>query len=613
MKRAGFCLALLLLSAAAATAQTPQQKPPSDDKELSDLMNILEQETDVATKTRLNSDYVPGIVTVLEGEQLEAMGVGTAAEALGMVPGMQAVFDNAGSPSVVVRGIDFPFNSGNIQILINSVPLTRADAGISASSLLLPIEQIERIEVIRGPGSVVYGDFAFMGLVNIVTRKEGQRLYGRGDIRRRSLGGMATGKSESMTWMANVSHEASGNAAVQLSRAHDDRTFGIVTLEGHGFSLLAQEVDRTFEPSGAGPHFGETSWVVDGRYGRDLAPKVHAEANVAYLKSDLDNTASNLQGDQSRFGLSFAVDRWQRQSWLVGADYSISSIDRATHVNPPPPGLPPGPPQTLAVGVDRRITGFVIQDRVDVTPKLSITLGARHDSYSDLQSRTTPRAAVVLRATDRHIFKAQYSEGFRPPTFFERYQPPAPGVHARYPFEVNATTELNYIYRSAGRVGRATVFRTVISDMLRPGGVTVPGEAHANGFELEWSQQVLPRLKVDANASHVTTRDPRSANLSDPIAAGWLANLGLYYQPLHNTVFGARLDHVGDRRGGSGYDLVDVTLSRRDLFSRGLGVRIGIKDFFDEHPTYLMSRPNAAPVASIFPGRSLWIQFSWNH
>jgi outer membrane receptor protein involved in Fe transport len=262
--------------------------------------------------------------------------------------------------------------------------------------------------------------------------------------------------------------------------------------------------------------------------------------------------------------------------------------------------------------VERRITGLTLQDRIDVTPKVSVTLGARRDSYSDLQSRTTPRAAVVWRATDRHILKAQYSEGFRPPTFFERYEPSLPGVVPRYPFEVNATTELNYIFRSAGRVGRATLFRTVITDMLRPGGVTVPGEAHANGFELEWSQQATSRIKVDANASHVTTRDPRNGNLSDPVAAGWLGNLAVYYQPLRNTFIGGRLSHVGDRRGGAGYDLADFTLSRRDLFGRGLGARVGVKDAFNDHPTYLTSRPNGlTPVVSLFPGRSFWMQFSW--
>src|SRR5206468_566020 len=161
---------------------------------------------------------------------------------------------------------------------------------------------------------------------------------------------------------------------------------------------------------------------------------------------------------------------------------SNSTIDQAFHASPPPPGQPPTPAVLLASNVDRKITGVMLQDRIDVSDKVSVTLGARRDSYSDLQSRTTPRLSVVWRASDRHIFKAQYAEGFRPPTFFELYETPPPGSVPRYYFEANATTELNYVYRAPGRVARATLFHEVISNMIRPGGFITDPNARANGF-----------------------------------------------------------------------------------------------------------------------------------
>src|ERR1700756_1134748 len=177
MKKSAVAAALLLTLPLFGADADQQQK--GEEKELADLLSIVRQETDVATKTRMNSDYVPGIVTVLEGDDLEALGVATAGEALGLVPGMVPQLDDRASESVIVRGLDFPFNNGNILILVNSIPLSRQDAGINSSALSMPVEQIERIEVIRGPGSVLYGDYAFMGLVNIVTRKEGTRLFTR--------------------------------------------------------------------------------------------------------------------------------------------------------------------------------------------------------------------------------------------------------------------------------------------------------------------------------------------------------------------------------------------------------------------------------------------------
>jgi iron complex outermembrane receptor protein len=266
----------------------------------------------------------------------------------------------------------------------------------------------------------------------------------------------------------------------------------------------------------------------------------------------------------------------------------------------------------LAANVDRRITGITLQDRIDVRDNVSVTIGARHDTYSDLQSRTTPRLSIVWRASDRHILKAQYAEGFRPPTFFELYQPPPPNTTPRYPFEVNATTELNYIFRTAGRVARATVFRSVISDIIRPGGFVTPGQARATGFELEGTQQLGSRLKLDVNVSHVTTHDPRSTAGPDVVAAGWLANAGLYYEPLRDTFVGLRVNHVGDRYAAAGYDVADLTLARQDIVTRGLTVRAGVKNALNDHPVYIQLRPNGVTDLAIFPGRSVWLQLSFS-
>src|SRR5947209_8179722 len=127
--------AALLVALPLFAIDADQQQQKGEEKELDDLLSIVKQETDVATKTRMNSDYVPGIVTVLEGDELEALGVTTVGEALGLVPGMNFVRDDRSTPLMIVRGLDFPFNSGNIQILVNSIPITRSDSGINTAAL----------------------------------------------------------------------------------------------------------------------------------------------------------------------------------------------------------------------------------------------------------------------------------------------------------------------------------------------------------------------------------------------------------------------------------------------------------------------------------------------
>jgi iron complex outermembrane receptor protein len=262
---------------------------------------------------------------------------------------------------------------------------------------------------------------------------------------------------------------------------------------------------------------------------------------------------------------------------------------------------------------DRRILGITVQDRIDVGKALTLTLGARYDSYSDFDDRVTPRIAVVWRASDRHILKAQYTEGFRPPTFFELYSPVPPNRVPRYAFEVNATTELNYVFRAANSVGRATIFRSVISNMIRPGGFLTDPNARAQGLELEWSQQLVPSLKLDANLSYVDTIDPRQPGpgfpeRSNPIASPWFGNLSLFYRPLAGLVFGARVSYGSDPDLVDGRELADLTVSRE---LRRFSLRAGVKNIFDSDLLYYTVSPTGVPNPSRFPGRTAFVQISW--
>jgi iron complex outermembrane receptor protein len=605
-------LALLILgSAIPMRAQEPKpQSGSGEEKELAELLSIMQEETAVATKTRMNSDYVPGIVTVLHGDELEALGIATAWEALGLVPGIQAVRDSRSSPSTIVRGIDFPFNSGNIQILINGIPLTREDAGINASALLIPVEQIDRIEVIRGPGSVIYGNFAFMGLVNVITRDEGTRAFARLDSNVALTGGARLGfksaEGRSKTSFS-LSRYTSDDAPAATPNAGDDRWFGLFAAQRGGFSVNAQLVTREFGAVGPpAATYNEESWAVEGRYRRDFG-KLNATARVAYLANDIDNQTSSLVGDLVKAGADFVWTGLAHQSWFASAERSQSTIDEAFHTFPPPPGRPPVR-TLLATDKERTITGVTLQDTIDIHARVNVTVGARFDSYSDLDDRVTPRLAIVWRATDRHILKAQYAEGYRPPTFFELYSPRLPA--ARYPFEVNATTELNYVYRATDMVGRATLFHSTISDMIRPGGFVTPGDTTAKGFELEWTQQVTPAVKVDANLSRTTTEDARINFAPNAVSPEWLGNLSMLWRPVAGIVVGGRLNHIGDRPSGDGYDTVDLTASRQDLIIPGLDLRAGVKNVLDDDVTYQMSVPQGV-VSTTFPGRTFFVQLSW--
>jgi outer membrane receptor protein involved in Fe transport len=285
---------------------------------------------------------------VLAGDELEALGFGTVWEALAMVPGIQPVRSGA-APSTIVRGIQFPFNSGNLKILLDGVPLTRQSSAINSSLLYLPIRQVERIEVIRGPGSVIYGDFAFMGLINVITRRDGQEahlrldddgLFGAGAV-------VALGGGES-PWRLSANVAAGVDEEATLPGAREGEEEGgsaVASVERGGFTFTGQafqhEVDDTSPPGtpGGPVQLEETSWSLDARYGRDLLPELRLAGYATLLGADYTSSQFTLDDRVTRGGLDLTWDGWSGQSWLAGVEYAAQDIHRATA------NLPGGGPQ----------------------------------------------------------------------------------------------------------------------------------------------------------------------------------------------------------------------------------------------------------------------------
>ena len=127
--------------------------------------------TKISTKTPISADYSPGIVTIMFGNDLEKTGVRNFGQALKLIPGVELTTDHTGIWQTMVRGVNRTFSYGNFKILINDIPLSKVFWINSVPNI--PIEQIERIEVIRGPGAAMFGEFAMSGVVNLVTKERG--------------------------------------------------------------------------------------------------------------------------------------------------------------------------------------------------------------------------------------------------------------------------------------------------------------------------------------------------------------------------------------------------------------------------------------------------------
>src|SRR6185295_3787920 len=167
----GLCLAGLV--AAQVTSQTPSSNGGHDLGSL-DLESLLSTKVITASKFSENLADAPGIISVISQDELRRFGGTTLQEVLERVPGLSLTSAYFTDRSLVAaRGDQTKINGGHLLFLINGRPTREILEGGLISDLLeaFPVNALEKIEVIKGPGSVLYGSNAFSAVINLITKK----------------------------------------------------------------------------------------------------------------------------------------------------------------------------------------------------------------------------------------------------------------------------------------------------------------------------------------------------------------------------------------------------------------------------------------------------------
>jgi iron complex outermembrane receptor protein len=139
------------------------------------LLSFGEEEfLSIATGQKQLIAKAPAVASVITAEEIAEMGATTLEEVLETVPGVHvSLSSNYLGPVISIRGI-YTDKNPQVLMLINGVPITHLYFGNRGSRPSFPVRDIERVEVIRGPGSAVYGADAFAGVINVITRTPGQ-------------------------------------------------------------------------------------------------------------------------------------------------------------------------------------------------------------------------------------------------------------------------------------------------------------------------------------------------------------------------------------------------------------------------------------------------------
>ena len=653
-----------MLLAGTALAQDSEQPG-----ELEQLLNLLDQQTSLATETRLNADFVPGIVSVMTGEQMLRRGFRTLSEALATLPGVTLAQNETGMQSVGVRGVGGLFEAGKIKLLLNGQAINPSAGATTGTLYSTPVTQIERIEFIRGPGSATFGEFAYAGVLQVVTRDRGEhysaglatdnglqasllKTFGGVDDDFRASLNIAAGESEGEDVDSGPDRTPMGTRSFAPGPINNKRNYvsAIVDFDFGAWQALLQ-----FQQANRGDHFGtnnllppderqtvisdtlltaslerefEFSDSLSGNWSIALVQNA-TEQNELFLGLPENfgglGTEDDVVADtelverrlETRAGLARRLDRHRLSGELILTEVRVVTSEQFINLDPntnlPSPTLNEFEPP-VEEDETRRSFSLALEDSFDIDDSMTLTSGLRYDDYEDIGSSITPRIALVWRQDDRQIYKAQLARAFRPPSLIEFRGAITSGIDA----ETIDTLEFGHIFQGDDLVLRNTLYFAELQDLIlfqdfAPFGYrNSASTTDLRGFELEVEKSFGTRWDLTGSLSLQDYGDNALAG-----ATPWQLKLGIGHQLLALTRVNLELVANGerDREDGDTRDdfdavtQVDLSLLRERIGGKdGLSLRAGIRNLLDERLEYPSPLDTYADDYPYSDGALLWLQ-----
>jgi outer membrane receptor for ferrienterochelin and colicins len=483
----------------------------------------------IASGSRQPITRAPSVATVITTEDIAAIGAADLDEVLETVPGLHVSRSPlAYNPIYIIRGISTQYNP-QVLMLVNGIPITGVTFG--DRSIIwggMPVENIARIEVIRGPGSALYGADAFSGVINITTKTAA-------DINSTELGLRAGSFNSRDGWVQHGGTWGGFDVAAYLRAGHTDGQRQIIAadaLSGTPYPSLApgpvnvgrDAIDGRFDLSrdkwrlragyqqrdnvgtGAGvasaldpqgKNFGERISTDLTYQDVNFAPDLDVTAQASYLhiieKSELTlfPAGTNLGSGvfpvgvignpakwerHLRFNLSTAYTGLQSHKLRFGAGTQNDDLYRTRETKNFDAAYAPVPLVDVSDSApflrphSRRVSYVYAQDEWAFTQDWYLTAGLRRDHYSDFGNTTNPRVALVWETAYNLTSKLLYGRAFRPPSFTELYSinnPVTLGNPNLKP-ETNQSAELAFAWQAASTVqANLNLFRYQMKDILR--------------------------------------------------------------------------------------------------------------------------------------------------
>lgn len=586
-----------------------------------DIFSIsMEQLLDMRVSIVSNRDETireaPAIVSRLERAEMEQLGLRTLSDIISFFPGFVVNTDPTARKPIMVRGLYDPDNQ-KILFLLDETPYWMSANG-NIPLLGIPLSAIDSVEVIRGPGGVIYGTNASAGVIKVVTRKDKHKdvsfSLGNHDLATaNAYANYQLGESD-LSFALEGRHDSGYQAEAKNLLNIDDLSFskdgsihraqehisGLVKYNIAGLQVMAEAYQSTDTGAVNGLPANsfvrkDTSYLFGGHYAFDINQwhyKIYANYNRYHYRQDIDNLLTTFSiirsitppiiGDgnfefengghdnfRSKIGATVSGQFTENLRFDVGFENEFRSSEKFSLTDDlNGSGLMEiiGVPSSTVYesGNTREISTFA---QLNYTlESWRFNFGAHYTDNEDYGSQVTPKVSLVHQLNNQQSLKFIFSEGFSSPTFAQNRvvapdgSPTVPDLEA----ETVQSSDIAYTYTNNRQNFVANAFYLEVKGNIEretdAGFTNTNNIIRRNGVEFDYNYSG-PLWTVLANSHYLDQGNKEIENDATAfIAPKITAALGLNYKP-RNHQFGLSLRYIGRRAGLDAYNLINLSYS----------------------------------------------------
>jgi len=559
----GSSIALGLLLISAMPEALNAEASPSE--RLDELLSVR---VSAASKLEQSASRAPGSVAVVTAEEIAHYGYRTLGDVLRSVAGFYVTYDR-NYEYLGVRGFSRPTDYNNrVLLLIDGFRVNEDFYGSAPIGNDLPIDlrAVDRLEIVRGPGSSAFGGAAMLAVVNIILRKADAASGHEVAVEGGSFGDFSAGvhgaveraNGLGIAWSVRGTDTAGDDLYFPeyddpetqngITRDTDwERSAGLTVAAGYRdleLTLLATSRDKGIPTGAYESDFGDRdaastdAWLLLGtRWRRELTRRVTLSLRGAVGTYSYSGV---YPSEGLRYEDATDNDWWSGEvvsEWTPSAAHrlvagmEIRENSRADYRSYDDEG-------TVYFDGDfpNTIHSYYLEHEFQVSERLLISAGLRRDEHERGGSSTNPRVSVVLTPNSRDTLKLIYGEAFRPPNVYETYYEDVDLTKGNPDLDPERvrTMEIEWQRRLAGGlVASLAVYRSRIEDLIDQELDESDGllqfrnheSATSRGIELDLRARAGERFSAYASIAQQSTEDADGRRLTNSPARQ--AKLGL--------------------------------------------------------------------------------------